>query len=113
MEKEEQQLPLARMVTINKPWFWIFLGACLVLYICSWQYTQNLIMSQSDHGRTILQFVSNSHIIILCVLFVGLVLNVIALNLKGKPIERNFMICTHFFEVAGIIAAALLIFLPR
>jgi hypothetical protein len=33
MTEEEPPLPLARMATINKPWFWIFIGACISLYI--------------------------------------------------------------------------------
>ena|ERR1700761_3741093 len=107
----QDQLPLARMVTISKPSFWIFLFACMVLYVCSWQYTQGLITEQPDHGRDILQFVYSSHIIILCVLFVGLLLNVIAHFIKGKPLERNFMIGTYLFEIAGVVAAAVMIFM--
>jgi len=33
MTEEEPPLPLARMATINKPSFWIFIGACILLYI--------------------------------------------------------------------------------
>ena len=104
MEKEDEQLPLARMIAINKPSFWIFIAACFVLQVCEWQLSHNTGLTDG---------VVMNQIILLAIMFTGLLLNIIAIRIKDKPFAPNFMICTYFFEVAGVLAAAFLIFMPQ
>lgn len=101
--EEEEQLPLARMISINKPSFWIFFGVCLALYITEWVLTRDTVRTNAF---------SVSQVVLLLAMFIGLILNIIAASIKNESLVRNFMICTYFFEIASVIAAAFLVFLP-
>ena len=92
--KDEAPLPLARIVSINKPSFWIFLAACFVLYVYEWQY---------NYDRVTAQMVILNHMLIICTIFIGLLLNVIAAGIKNKEGVRNLIICTYFFEIASVL----------
>jgi UDP-N-acetylmuramyl pentapeptide phosphotransferase/UDP-N-acetylglucosamine-1-phosphate transferase len=45
-------------------------------------------------------------------IFIGLLLNIIAVSVKKRTLVYNIMIVTYFFEVASVIALAFLIYMP-
>ncbi len=98
---EETPLPLSRMAVINKPSFWIFLGACLLLSIYNKAVTQNSgdILSHSFH---------NDYIII--VAFVGLFLTLLNTAIKNITANRIFSIGCYVYEIASVVWLGVLIF---
>ncbi len=68
--------PLARMVTINKPSFWIFLACCMFLYTCS-KFTMPV------NNDEIVAHVIYSNFVCIAA-FVGLFFNLIAGVIKNK-----------------------------
>jgi hypothetical protein len=100
--KDETPLPLTRMISINKPSFWIFLTVCFILYVCAWQHDR---LSADE-------LVSLNSMLITGAIFIGLLLNIIAVSVKNRTLVYNIMIVTYFFEVASVIALAFLIYMP-
>jgi hypothetical protein len=101
MTEEEQPLPLARMATINKPSFWIFIGACISLYI----YNK---ITASDTVETKRYVLNNLFIFVAA--FIALFLNLIALNVKNPAIKRIFNIACYTFEIGSLVLLATRIF---
>jgi len=91
--------PLARMISINRQSFWVFLAACFILYVCEWQY---------NYDKVTAQLVTLNHMLIIGTIFIGLLLNVIAAGLKNKAATRNLVICIYFFEIEQVCSYLLL-----
>jgi hypothetical protein len=97
---EETQLPLARMVTINKPSFWIFIGACILLYI----YNKFTAPDTGDRIAYILK-----GFFVLGAAFIGLFLNLVTDAIKNVKFKRVFAIVCYVFEAVSIILLSLMI----
>ena len=102
LTEEEPPLPLARMATINKPSFWIFIGACISLYI----YNK---LTTPDNGST-KSYVLNNLFIFLAA-FIGLFLNLIAQTVKNASLSRIFNIVCYTFQITSLALLATKIFL--
>ena len=99
---EETPHPAARMTTITRLSFWIFFGACILLYV----YNQ---ISASD------SLVSKSHslnnFVIFIVAFAGLFLNLISMAMKNPAAGRILNIVCYVFEIGSVGVLGLLIIL--
>jgi len=98
---EEKSLPLARMVTINKPSFWIFIVCCMVLYVINKTLTPDTL----DNS-----FVNPNDLVIMGVAFAGLLLNLVCLYINDERLSRIFTISCYVFEAIGIIVLGVLVF---
>jgi hypothetical protein len=98
---EDTPLPLARMVSINKPSFWIFMGACLALYV------SNKVLAPDTLDGSVIW---TNDFIIMCVAFAGLLLNMVTVFIKDETLNHVFSIGSYIFEAAGIIVLAFLVF---
>jgi hypothetical protein len=90
---EDQPHPLSRMATIKSPSFWIFFGACLVLYIYNKSATYNAgdIMKYSRYGNYV------------CLAaFTGLFLTLAADMIKKTRVNRFFMIFCYLYELLSV-----------
>jgi len=101
MTEEEPPLPLARMATINKPSFWIFIGACISLYI----YNKIAAPVTGDMKPYVL-----NGLYIFVAAFIALLLNLIAQSVKKPGISQIFNIVCYTFEIAGLALLATRIF---
>ena len=97
---EETPLPLARMVTINKPSFWIFIGACISLYI----YNK---FTTPDTGDRIAYIVMG--FFVLGAAFIGLFLNLVSDAIKNVKIKKVFAVTCYIFEAVSIVLLSLMI----
>jgi hypothetical protein len=100
---EDKPLPLTRMVTINKPSFWIFIVACMVLYVSNKALTPDTLEDP---------FVNTNDLIIMGVAFGGLLLNVIGLYINDTQLNRIFTTSCYVLEAIGIIVLGILVFAP-
>jgi len=98
---EETPHPLTRMATINKPDFWIFIGACVVLYICDKLTTPDL----ADMSRHI---ANGNYIVGLA--FAGLLLHLVSSIIKNDKTIRVLAIACYVFEIGTVIFLLLRIF---
>jgi hypothetical protein len=98
---EEEPLPLARMATINRPTFWIFLGVCILLYIINKFLTPDT-SDRSAYGL--------NDILIMSAAFVGLLLNLLTMYVKKEALSRKLNIACYIFEVAGIVLLMFMVF---
>jgi len=97
---EYEPLPLARMATIKSPSFWIFFGACLLLYV----YNKSLETTAAD----VIRYAKYGNYVCLAA-FMGLFLNLAAGTIKNPQYNRRFMICCYLMEIAGVAWLAALI----
>ncbi|WP_158990324.1 hypothetical protein [Mucilaginibacter sp. L196] len=99
--KDEKPLPLSRMATINKPSFWIFILACLGLYVA------NKMIAPDTLDST---FVEPHDMLIMGVAFTGLVLNILTISLTNKVVTRALTVICYLFEAISIVALCFLVF---
>jgi hypothetical protein len=99
---EETPLPLARMATINKPSFWVFIVTCIFLYV----YNK---FSSPDTGD-ISSYVLNGFFIFLAA-FMALFLNLIAGEVKRQTVSRIFNAVCYIFEAGSLLILMIRIFL--
>ena len=92
---EDEPLPLARMATITKASFWIFLVACVALYIYNKAITP-------DNGDNRLFYINTGYVIIGAA-FIGLFLNLITSSIKGSRVNRAFNLACYVFEGIRIV----------
>jgi len=92
------------MATINKPSFWVFIGACILLYI----YNRANTPDTDDRTSYLL-----NNLFIWIATFTGLFLNLITISLKNKKVNYVFSIICYVFEIASIVLLAVLIFIKR
>jgi hypothetical protein len=85
--------PLARMATISKPSFWIFIGACMVLFVV------NKFITPDTGDQT-----SNklNNIIIIACAFIALLLNLVGGVIKNERLGRIFNKICLAFEILSI-----------
>lgn len=98
---EDDPLPLARMATINKPSFWIFMGACLLLYICSKLLTPDTVVDP---------VLGSNDLFIIGAAFAGLFLNLITSYTNDQPQKRILTLCCYIFEAGSVIVLAYMVF---
>ena len=99
--QNETQLPLSRMATINKPSFWVFIMACIGLYIA------NKVISPDRLDSSI----TDPHdMLIMGAAFTGLLLNILTVSLTNKAIIHGLTIACYVFEAASIVVLLFLIF---
>ena len=101
MQEDEAPLPLSRMATINKPSFWIFIIACLFLYVA------NKMIAPDTLDST---FVEPHDMLIMGTAFTGLVLNILAISLSNKIVMRTLTVICYLFEAISIIVLCFLVF---
>jgi hypothetical protein len=101
MMHNEEPLPLSRMATINKPSFWIFILACLFLYVA------NKMIAPDTLDST---FVEPHDMLIMGAAFTGLVLNILTISLTNKVVTSTLTVICYLFEVISIIALCFLVF---
>jgi hypothetical protein len=89
------------MATINKPSFWLFIGACISLYI------YNKIAGPVTGDMK--PYVLNS-LYIFVAAFIALLLHLIAQSVKKPAISRIFHIVCYTFEIASLTLVATKIF---
>jgi hypothetical protein len=99
--KDEKPLPLSRMATINKPSFWIFILACLGLYVA------NKMIAPDTLDST---FVEPHDVLIMGAAFTGLVFNILTISLTNKVVARTLTMICYFFEAISIVALCFLVF---
>jgi hypothetical protein len=97
---EETSLPLARMITINKPSFWIFMCACITLYI----YNKYVTPDTGDRIPYLLK-----GFFVLGAAFVGLFLNLVGDAIKNTKFKKVFGIICYVFEAVSIVLLSLMI----
>ena len=95
---EKASLPLARMATIRKPTFWIFIAACMLLYICN---------KLAKPDTNLLAGYQTTETFILAAAFAGLFLNLIMAAIKNRPVTRVFNIICYGFEIASVVVLAI------
>jgi hypothetical protein len=91
---EDQPHPLSRMATIKSPSYWIFFGACVVLYV----YNKSAESNASD----ILRYSRHGNYICL-VAFIGLFLTLATDMIKKPQVNRFFMIFCYVFELVCVV----------
>ncbi|MHB8209697.1 hypothetical protein [Mucilaginibacter sp.] len=99
--QDEAPLQLSRMATINKPSFWIFMLACLFLYVA------NKVIVSDTLDNTL---VGSHDILIIGAAFTGIVLNILTTSLTNKDITRILTVICYLFEIVSIVALYLLVF---
>ena len=100
---EDEPLPLARMVTIKDPAFWIFLGVCIILY------SYNKFFGIDKHAGDMIYSSYGDGVCMAA--FIGLFLT-IAAGLGKKPQAiRILNVCCYVFELASVIVLGVLIFI--
>lgn len=99
---EDKPLPMGRMATINRSFFWIFLASLLVLYI------SNKMLDNSIAQGTIFGL---NDILIIGAAFTSLVLNLVTLSITDKQLNRVLLIACYAFEIASIIVLAFMVFI--
>src|SRR5437588_3329748 len=90
-EEELAPLPLSRMRTISKPSFWIYIAACIVLYI-------SLLLNYPYS----VQRVRSSTMVAFCAFFV-LFIELVSQGLKNKWVLHYFNIISYVFETGSIL----------
>jgi hypothetical protein len=90
---EDKPHPLARMVTINKPAFWIFIGVCIVLYICNKAITPDI----GDRSPYAL-----NDVLIIGAAFIGLLLNLTTGAIKVQKLSRVANVICSAFEIGSV-----------
>jgi len=101
MMHNEEPLPLSRMATINKPSFWIFILACLFLYVA------NKMIAPDTLDST---FVEPHDMLIMGATFTGLVLNILTISLTNKVVTNTLTVICYIFEAISIVALCFLVF---
>ena len=99
---EETPHPAARMATITRLSFWIFFGACILLYVYN-QITASDSLVTKSH--------SLNNFVIFIVAFAGLFLNLISITIKNPATNRILNITCYVFEIGSIVVLGLLNFL--
>jgi len=89
------------MATINKPSFWIFIVACLFLYVA------NKLIAPDTLNST---FVEPNDLLIMGAAFTGLVLNILTISLSNKAITRALTVICYIFEIISIVVLCFLVF---
>jgi hypothetical protein len=97
---EDKPLPLARMATISRPSFWLFLILCLALYIYNKFFNPD---NQQIPGY------SRNEIYILMAVFTGLFLNLAGSAFKTPGVNRILNIGCYVFEIVSILVLGILI----
>jgi hypothetical protein len=97
---EDRPLPLARMVSINKPSFWIFIGACILLY----SYNKAITPDSGD----LIKYVFTDNYIIGAA-FAGLFLTLITGAAKNTKTKYVFGIVCYVFEIASLLLLSIMI----
>ncbi len=101
MQEDEEPLPLSRMATINKPSFWIFILACLGLYVA------NKMIAPDTLDST---FVEPHDLLIMGAAFIGLVLNILTISLTNKILMGTLTMICYLFEAISIVVLCFLLF---
>ena len=89
------------MATINKPSFWIFILACLCIYVA------NKMIAPDTLDST---FVEPHDMLIMEAAFTGLVLNILTTSLTNKVVIRALTVICYLFEVISIVVLCFLVF---
>jgi hypothetical protein len=98
---EDKPLPLARMATINRPSFWLFLVLCLALYSYNKFFNRD---NQQIPGY------SRNEIYILMAAFTGLFLILVTDAIKPPHLKRAFNIGCYIFEAVAILLLGIAVF---
>ena len=98
---EDKPLPMGRMATITRSFFWIFLASLLVLYI------SNKMLDNSIEQGTIFGL---NDILIIGAAFISLVLNLVTIGITDKQLNRLLVITCYAFEIASIVILAFMVF---
>lgn len=101
MQEDEAPLPLSRMATINKPSFWIFILACLFLYV-----TNKMIAPDTLDSA----FVEPHDMLIIGAAFIGLVLNILIISFTNKAVTHALTTICYLFETISVVILCFLIF---
>jgi len=94
------------MVTINKPFFWIFLACCIFLYTYS-KFTMRV-----DNNDDIVAHAIYCNFVCIAA-FVGLFFNLINGAIKNKSANRIFTIWCYLYEIGSLVTLAILLFSER
>jgi len=97
---EDEPLPLARMATINKPSFWIFMIVCLALYIC------NKMLVPDTLAAPVFDL---NEIAIIGVAFAGLFLNLVTAATNDKRLNEILTITCYVFEAVSVVVLAFMV----
>src|ERR1700759_1654754 len=103
MNEELQSLKLSKMVSLNKPMFWIYLVACIILYI----YNRNIVLRDTANiigpaNSDIITHTRHYGIIGICA-FTALFLELLATSIKNQPLTRVFTTICLLFEIISIV----------
>ena len=90
---EDEPHPLTRMITINRPSFWIFFVACVVLYV----YNRSQDTSEAD----VVRYAKYGNYVCLAA-FTGLFLTLLADMIKKPQASRLFTIFCYMFEIVSL-----------
>jgi hypothetical protein len=101
---DDNPLPLARMVSIKEPSFWIFIGACMLLYI----YNKAITPDAGD----VVKYISTGNYIIAAA-FAALFLNVISGGVKSTKTKYIFGIACYVFEIAAVLSLLIMVIIKR
>jgi len=99
--EEDKPLPMGRMVTISRSFFWIFLASLLVLYISN-KMLDTDIMQGAIWGL--------NDTLIIGAAFISLVLNLVTINITDKQLNRVLIRACYVFEIVSIIILAFMVF---
>ncbi len=97
-EKELAPLPLSRMRTISKPSFWLYLLACIILYVYL-AFNSHRPMSNWKYSSAIA----------FCA-FLVLFLELVSQWTKNKRMAHNLSIACYVFEIASTMVFLFIIF---
>ena len=99
MTEETDRPPLARMRTINRPSFWLFILSCMALYTCGIFFVPQITASMAV-----------TSLLALCV-FTALLLELVAQKIKNSKTAYYFTLACYVFEAFTIVTFALIIFI--
>jgi hypothetical protein len=94
LENTEAQLRPARMATISKPSFWLFIGLCFLLYICN-------KITTPDTGNVTHHELANAAIIASA--FIALLLNLIVTAIKNSKVANIANLTCYILEAGSLI----------
>jgi hypothetical protein len=91
---EETSHPSAKMVTINRPAFWFFMAACVLLYIYNKATTSVVNLTIGYQAN---------EVFIIAAVFVGLFLNIVSVANRLSALTKTLNIVCYTFEITSIV----------
>src|SRR3569623_1756932 len=98
MNEAHDQLPLAHMMTINRPSFWVYFIVCVVLFVCSVYLTRGPVTGWKLPSAITLS------------VFIVLTIELLSQRIKDLKIASWLVNACYLLETACVIAFVFILF---